>query len=522
MTGPDTPLTILFVDDERYILDIASEYFEMKGYRVITAANGAEALVHIRNEKIDCCFTDIHMPEMDGLELAENIRKMDNTLPVVVMTGYPSLDNIIHTLRNGVVDFLIKPVNLNQMEISLRSVLRERRLFMDNLFLKQEVEKKEQLERLNRKLHVRVEELRLFNRIMERFTTTRRTVDILRVMTELALEIVRGDDARFFLANGVVSPPYLIAAASREKGKDECLGPDDPEGGPTVPPAAEDDEEEEWLRELAREMASERVEHPLALTRNNGDGLSRLVGMAAPLFIRDRIFGILTAVRRHGPDQPSETMSRQMEFLTRNAAYAIENLALYENICDNLLATLDALIEAIDARDTYTRRHSNEVTELALALARVMGRGQEDIDTLTVAGPLHDVGKIGIRDEILLKPDGLTPREHDIIKTHSVIGAKIVGRMGLWERERLIIRHHHERYDGKGYPDGLAGDRIPLLARILSVADTYNAMTTNRVYRPRMSREKAIRIILENAGIQFDPDVVAAFRHLLDTGHSLV
>jgi DNA-binding NtrC family response regulator len=139
---------ILFVDDEESILEIASEYFQHKGYHVFTAKNGLEAVKILGDEKINCCFTDINMPEMDGLELAEHLRKTDNTIPVIIMTGYPSLDNTIKTLKNGVVDFLIKPVNLNQMEVCLKRVLRERQLFIENIILKKEVEGKEQLERL--------------------------------------------------------------------------------------------------------------------------------------------------------------------------------------------------------------------------------------------------------------------------------------------------------------------------------------------------------------------------------------
>ena len=120
---------ILFVDDEESILDVASEYFSIKGYQVYTARNGAEALSVLEKEQIDCCFTDINMPVMDGLELAENINKRDNTIPVVIMTGYPSLENTIRTLKNGVVDFLIKPINLNQLELCLKRVLNQQHLY---------------------------------------------------------------------------------------------------------------------------------------------------------------------------------------------------------------------------------------------------------------------------------------------------------------------------------------------------------------------------------------------------------
>jgi len=171
---------VLFVDDEESILDIASEYFQRKGYQVVTAKNGLEAVKILGDENIDCCFTDINMPEMDGLELAEHIRKTDNTIPVIIMTGYPSLENTLKTLKNGVVDFLIKPVNLNQMEVCLERILRERQLFIENIILKKEVEGKEQLERLNRELLYKVEELNILNKIMSDFITTGSSSDVFK------------------------------------------------------------------------------------------------------------------------------------------------------------------------------------------------------------------------------------------------------------------------------------------------------------------------------------------------------
>jgi len=128
-----------------------------------------------------------------------------------------------------------------------------------------------------------------------------------------------------------------------------------------------------------------------------------------------------------------------------------------------------------------------------------------------VAGRLHDIGKIGIKDAILLKPGALTDEEYEIIKEHPVTGASILGRMGLWEREQEIIRCHHERFDGNGYPDGLKGDKIPLLARILSVADVYDALSSDRAYRKKMDEKKVMQIIRDGAGSQFDPVVVGAF-----------
>ena len=134
----DNSINILVVDDEEGILDVTEGYFQRLGYEVYTAGNGIEALEVLNSVTIECVFTDINMPKMDGLKLASELKKKDNTLPVVIMTGYPSLENSIQTLQNGVVDYLIKPVNLEQMELTLKRILRERQLFIENLILKEE------------------------------------------------------------------------------------------------------------------------------------------------------------------------------------------------------------------------------------------------------------------------------------------------------------------------------------------------------------------------------------------------
>lgn len=144
-------------------------------------------------------------------------------------------------------------------------------------------------------------------------------------------------------------------------------------------------------------------------------------------------------------------------------------------------------------------------------IAEEMGCSEEELDVINVAGSLHDIGKIGIRDDILLKPGRLTGEEYEKIKEHPVIGADIISKLGLWDREMEIIRHHHERYDGNGYPDGLKGEEIPKLARIMSVADCYDAMASDRSYRRKMDKNEALAIIRENSGSQFDPEVVKAF-----------
>ncbi len=508
-TATDIKLeTILLVDDEESILEVAGEYFTIKGYRVLTASNGLEAVAVLETHRVDCCFTDINMPEMDGLELAEHIRKIDNSVPVIIMTGYPSLENTIRTLKNGVVDFLIKPVNLNQMEICVRRVLRERKLFAENILLKSEVEGKERLERLNLELTAKVDELNALNKIMADFTSVTSSTDLLTLIVKMATEITRANDARFYLINAAMNDPLEVACNFSEDTQTPATFVDKSGKAPARPAS-----------KLINEVVADEI--PLLVSdARRVQGLSGAVGsfMAVPMKIRNKVFGVLTAAAYADLKTFSEKDLYYLSFMTQNAANTIENLALYENIYENLFATLFAFVKAVEARDSYTQQHSSRVTSLAIKLGREMGCTPEELEVLNCAGQLHDIGKIGIRDEILLKPGKLTQSEFEIIKSHPVIGAEIISQLGMWEKELQIVRSHHERFDGTGYPDGLKGNEIPRLARILSVCDAYDAMASNRVYRQKMEPAKIISILLECSGTQFDPDMAATFVKLHGTG----
>ncbi len=174
-------------------------------------------------------------------------------------------------------------------------------------------------------------------------------------------------------------------------------------------------------------------------------------------------------------------------------------------------STLDAMIVAIDNKDGYTRRHSEEVTEYALWIAEELDFSEEQKHTLRLAGLVHDVGKIGIPDEVLSKPDVLSPSEYEIVKQHAALGAAMLSALPNMERLAPIVRAHHERWDGTGYPDGLAGEEIPLLARVLAVADAFSAMTTDRPYRKGLDWETALREIERQRGRQFAPVIADAF-----------
>jgi len=175
-----------------------------------------------------------------------------------------------------------------------------------------------------------------------------------------------------------------------------------------------------------------------------------------------------------------------------------------------------ALVQALEAKDVFAEKHSENVMRYAVGIARMMEIGPRQIEVIRRAAMIHDIGKIGVPDAVLAKPDRLTPDERTLVEQHPVIAARILSKMSFLEREMAMVRHHHEKWNGRGYPDGLSRSSIPLGARILAVADTFDALTANRAYHDSRSVSKAMNILIDSAGYDLDPEIVAAMFNWVD------
>ncbi len=193
-----------------------------------------------------------------------------------------------------------------------------------------------------------------------------------------------------------------------------------------------------------------------------------------------------------------------------------EERARSQELRRSYVATVRALSNAVEARDAYTGKHAERVTAYGMEIARRLGSALSDSPEIEFGFLLHDIGKVGIPDAILFKPSALSDKERALMQQHPVIGAEIVSAVEFLGEAAGVVRSHHEHWDGRGYPDRLAGNEIPLAARVFSVADVLDALTTTRPYRPALALTEAREMIVSESGGHFDPQVIEAFRTISD------
>lgn len=229
--------------------------------------------------------------------------------------------------------------------------------------------------------------------------------------------------------------------------------------------------------------------------------------IAVPLVTKDKLIGVVEVLNKKDNQCFNEEDKSLLEAFANQAAVAIENAKLYENLNNMFLNTVKSLAAAIETKDIYTRGHSERVTKYSELIARELGLEEKEINDLRLASLLHDIGKIGIDEKILRKPSKLTDIEFQEIKKHPIYAANILESIPQMKDIIPAIKHHHERYDGQGYPDGLKDDDIPFFARIISIADAFDAMSSSRPYREALPLDVCLQEIKICAGTQFDPEI---------------
>ncbi len=463
---------VLIVDDDPGIRETISQIIEELGYDPDTAADGLDALAMLDTGSYLCVFTDIMMPKMTGIELIKKIKARDVSLPIIVITGYASMEIAIDAMKCGASDFISKPFKVSQIQLLLSKVKREKLLLEENKKFSDTLQLHRLIDNLAGQLEDKNKELTSLQAISEKIISLKGIRDLVGAIVDVSKQLLEDVDVRFYPLNRKTQT--LIDTSN---GQDRII-------------------------------STELMEGKIVRTNNSSESSKRNFATIFPLMIEGQVFGTLDI---HSDSMLGEEKEGKIIYLLNRSAERMENVALYEGLYENMLSTLNSMAKILDARDPHTSQHSTRVTNLSVAMANILKLSDDEKDVLYIAASLHDIGKVGIPDSILLKPGTLTDEEFMIIKRHPDIGADILKPIPPMSRETEVIRHHHERYDGKGYPAGIKGEEIPLLSRIITLADSYDAMTSDRPYRNGLPMDKAIEEIVRCIGSQFDPELAKLF-----------
>jgi response regulator RpfG family c-di-GMP phosphodiesterase len=494
---PTETARILVVDDERVIREILAEFLALEGFSVHTVEDGEKALTELRLHPYDLLITDLKMPRLSGLQLLEKIEQERLGVLTVLMTGFGTVETAIEAMKKGAYDYLLKPFKVEEVIHVVERALYRQRLQAEN---------------------IRLREALTIYKVSEAIALSHDIDHILDVVLRAALDEVKADVATLHLRDarsGHYEERVKIVSS-------DATAP--PAGLPSPAFGVLLDQFAQGVPILAHGGKASRffTEHavPTDLTSF----------VAVPLTVRGNMVGVLDVFSFTAGKKFDEGHRKMLAVLASRAASAIDNARLYTELRtsnDSLVVanksleemfqqTVAGFAQALEESDLYTRGHSERVAVYSEILGRGIGLPDAEIRRVVQAGVMHDIGKIGVRYDMLNKPGKLTPEEVAVFRQHPEKGKRILEPVpclhglidGCW--------CHHEWFDGGGYPRGLSGQNIPLVGRIVSIADAYDAMTSDRAYRRALPHEVAIGEIERCAGTQFDPELSDAFVKLIE------
>jgi len=478
---------IFVLDDEERISSLCSRVLTRRGYRVIAPAYGEDAFIAARKGQYDLLLTDYQMPDRNGIELFRSVRAINEALACALMTAHATAEVITQALEAGVDAFVPKPFTVDELIRGVECALSKRRLQKENAWLKRMVSLLE--------LHIRValgpEERSVFD-ITADIVGRRIGADRVTLMTctddPAALRIEAGRNLPADCRPGeMAGAAGTIAGYVLENGKQVMIG-----------------------------------DRPLPMELSKRLRFSELgSGMCVPLRARNRTLGVLSASLLGTSGRYfTEADLRVLGDIAENVGEINRKLSPSADLRSRSYEKIENMIGDIDGRDYFSKNHSSYVSLYAVKLARAMGLPDQAVEEIRVAGLLHDVGKLGL-PEHLIRAKNIPVTEVNELQAHVSHGEEILTSAELPDGICLAVRHHHERFDGNGYPDGLAAEGIPLLARILSVADTMDAITSDRQYRPRLRPEGVREELKRVKGNQLDPGITDLALELYSQGELL-
>ncbi|NIM03591.1 HD domain-containing protein [bacterium] len=364
---------------------------------------------------------------------------------------------------------------------------------------------------LSRKVRQRTKALSFLYRIERDISNKLKMEDVLKVIVEKMSSILNVKICSILLIDDKTGKLSIKCAKGLEQ---KILKDSELEVGDNI---------SGWVVRHNKPILVKNIDKDARFVKRNGEKYYNESLMSVPLAIKDKVIGVINVNNKKSRRIFNQEDFRLLKQIAAQVAIVIENARLYRSLSNLYMRTITTLAATIDARDHYTRRHSEMVAKYAVAIAEAMKLPPERVELIRQASHLHDIGKIGVHDFILLKPDKLTDEEWEEVKLHSVKGAEILAPLVVFLNGVIdMVKQHHERYDGRGYPGYYRDEKIDIGARIMAVADAFDAMLSERPYRKAYSKKKAIEELRENSGTQFDPKVVETFLKVLNKGAGLI
>ena len=510
--------SVLVIEDQEAVRGVIVESIRdlVEEMRIVEVASLTEARAIFAGKAWDAVISDNSLGDGEGLDFIEEIKAGGNQAPVVLVSGFLSPSRIRRAEELGIRHIFSKPFKPQELREAVRGLLagdRPERAACREISGDDAGASGDKHLHAERKLLPGLFDMdrnqSLMFRIVNDLAVQREVSDVCNEALVIAMDIVRADRGFLCLFNRAKN--QLVRSAHRcAHGKTQL------EHAPLASP----------LKETPFSPLLLQDTESLQSAENNPDAyvcwpdVTADNFFAVPIRLQGKAMGVLCLMNRP-PDGEglNESERHLLGMLIRQLDTLLDNRAVHAALADSAAETLIALVHSLEARDRYTKDHSERVGKLAAMFAEGLGLPSDEVTRIQQGGRLHDIGKAGIPDAILLKPGRYTDKEFAMMKAHPGIGDAIVRHLDTLTYERLMIRHHHERMDGRGYPDRLKGEQIPFAARIVCVADSIDAMTTHRVYRMAQPMSFCVEQLKANSGTQFDSDVVEVALHVIEQGY---